>query len=348
MDESTYPQSDNKIQSQKIESRQKYKILGKSIFSNLNRLKLEDLKASKIIFKVHLYFFIHILFIITIYLLSFKIKIIHSFIYANTVLFNTFLILAFISLVYPLFNGHLLKITPYNYFYLIIFTISFSYILYKLLISMKPESSYEFLKISSELFIFQLIFIIINQYVYKREYFYIIRNIFFFLFYLLFIGIISHFIEKISFFKLMIITLIIRLIYLYLIYDEKYVLYQKRPKLQENDFVLATIYLYIDIFIYLELFEAFYKLTKNTNNTREPANAPTEKKETFPKRMIYTGDKEYENLYERKDEEENKKDKITERRSNSDKGLKKELMKLLKNVKKRKKKVKKKSEKSKI
>ena len=327
MDKSTYPQSDNKIQSQKIKSRQKNKIIEdiKPIFSNLNRLKLEDLKANKIIFKVYLYFFIHILFIITIYLLSFKVIIIHSFISTNTVLFNTFLILAFISLVYPLFNGHLLRITPYNYFYLVIFTISFSYMICKLLISMKPESSYEFLKISSELFIFQLIFIIINQYVYKREYFYIIRNIFFLLLYLLFIGIISHFIEKISFFKLMIITLIIRLIYLYLIYDEKYVLYQKRPKLQENDFVLETIYLYIDIFIYLELFEAIYKLTKNNNSTRESANGPTEKKETFPKRMIYTGDKEYENLYERNDEEENKKDKITERRSNSDKGLKKRV-----------------------
>ena len=74
----------------------------------------------------------------------------------------------------------------------------------------------------------------------------------------------------------------------------------KRRKFQKNEYVLATMFLYIDIFQTLfELLEKFY-------NSCEPERKPINRGK---KSMIYTGDEDYQNLYKTKEEEEKEKEK---------------------------------------
>ena len=101
-------------------------------------------------------------------------------------------------------------------------------------------------------------------------------------------------------------------------------LYKKR--LEENDYVLATIFLYIDIFQTLvELIIKFY-------NSCEPEKKPI-KKHNPAKSMIYTGEEEYESLYNQKEEEKKKEDnddKIEIKRTSSHKEFKLDPNKIIK------------------
>ncbi len=74
----------------------------------------------------------------------------------------------------------------------------------------------------------------------------------------------------------------------------------KRRVFQKNEYVLATIFLYIDIFqTILELLEKFY-------NSCEPERKPVKKK-TTKRGMIYTGEDDYKKQYRKESDEKDKK-----------------------------------------
>ena len=137
---------------------------------------------------------------------------------------------------------------------------------------------------------------------------------------LLFIGSILYFVKKITFFKLIFVILIVLLLGVYLIYDMNLIFLDTRRNFDEKDYVLATIFIYIDIIqTILELIVKFF-------NSFEPERMPI-KKYNKTKRMIYTGDEDYENLYTQKSEKEKKIDEdeddvIKIKRTNSVKGFK--------------------------
>jgi len=264
--------------------------LGKPNIKEPKEKKIEN----KFIFKVYLHFFVHIIFILLIILLSFKNNIFYSILSNNKYLFYAFVILSFIMLIFPLFNEQIVKIRPYNYFYLFLFTISISYIICKILIIILINPS--LIKVFSILFIFELLYLIIDAYISKKNDFGIWNTIAFMGLCQLFIGATLYFVEKISILNLILIFLIVLLIGIYLIYDMNLIFLEKRRKFEENDYVLATIFLYIDIIqTFFELIEKFY-------NSCEPERKPIQKgKES--KSMIYIGDEAYDNLYNRKSEE---------------------------------------------
>ena len=330
MDETTQPLLDNngiyEMKHRKSERKIRGKLSGtiksvtktNSLSQNITNLRVKDSKAKKIenrfIFKVYIHFFIQILFVISIIILSFKIKQFNSILSTSKFLFYTSLFISFILLIYPLFNDFLLKIRPYNYFYLLLFTISLSYIICKLLISFKSTFTYKFVKVSSILFIFQLLYLIINEYIHKKKHFDISNTSIFLGLCLLFIGSILYFIEKITFFKLILVILIILLFGIYLLYDTNLIFRETRRKFQENDYVLATIYLYIDII------QTIFELIKKFYNSYEPEAKPINKHGNA-KSMIYTGDEAYTQLYQN-DDEKKEDDSIIIKRTNSANDLK--------------------------
>ena len=104
------------------------------------------------------------------------------------------------------------------------------------------------------------------------------------------------------------------------------ILLDTRRNFDENDYVLATIFLYIDIFQTLgELIIKFY-------NSCEPEKKPI-KKHNPAKSMIFTGEEEYESLYNQKEEEKKKEDdddKVVIKRTSSHKEFKLDPNKIIK------------------
>ena len=325
MDESTVPLWDNnEIERRKSERKKRGKItqtiktiksFPSNINSNINNLKLKDSKAKKIenkfIFKVYLHFLIHICFIILINILTLKIGQFYYIIATSLILFSVFSILTFTSLILPLFFDKILRLKPFNYLYLIIFTISLSYIISKIFVSFEFTFTYAFVKVSSTLFLFQLIFLIINERVQKKKHLDIISTNIFSVLCLIFIGAILYYIErkKISFFKIILIVLFILLFANYLIYDTNIILNEKRRNFKENDYVLAVMYLYIDIV------QTIFELIKNFYNLNEPEARPISN-HGKAKSMIYTGDEDYYQMYiqEKEDDDDVK---VVIKRTNS-------------------------------
>ena len=239
--------------------------LGKPNIKEPKEKKIEN----KFIFKVYLHFFVHIIFILLIILLSFKNNLFNSILSNNKYLFYAFVILSFIMLIFPLFNEQIVKIKPYNYFYLFLFTISISYIICKILIIILINPT--LIRVFSILLIFELLYLIIDSYISKKNDFEIWNTIAFMGLCQLFIGAILYFVEKISILNLILIFLIVLLIGIYLTYDINLIFLEKRRKFEENDYVLATIFLYIDIIqTFFELIEKFY-------NSCEPERKPIQK-----------------------------------------------------------------------
>jgi hypothetical protein len=117
---------------------------------------------------------------------------------------------------------------------------------------------------------------------------------------ILFIGAILCFLKKISIFKFSLVLLILLVLGVYIIYDMNCIFIDKRRVFQNNEYVLATIFLYIDIFqTILELLEKFY-------NSCEPERKPVKKK-TTKRGMIYTGEDDYKKQYRKESDEKDKK-----------------------------------------
>lgn len=297
----------------------------KSFALNIKELKEKDARQKKIenkfIFKVYLHFFTHTIFILLMTILAFKCKIFHTFLWNNLILFFIILIITFSILIYPLFNDQILKTSPYNYFYFIIFTICISYIICKIFIYFNPN----LVQVGIVLFIFELIYLIVDAYISKRKNLEIGSTTAFMGLCLLFIGSILYFIEKVNFFKLIFIILFILLFGIYLIYDTNLIFLEARRKFKEDEYILATIFLYIDLIqTIVELISKFY-------NSYEPEKKPIQKN-TGAKSMIYVGDEDYVNKYNKKEEDEKEKDDkiVVIKRTNSVKGFKLDPNKIIK------------------
>ena len=301
MEESIQPLLNNNeqsnLRSQKKKKRSSSKTLKvKKLSFDLTKLNPKDSKAKKIenkfIFKVYLHFFVHIIFILLMILLSFKNIIFNSILSKNKFIFYIFSILAFILFILPLFTEQMLKLSPYNYLYLLFFTICISYIICKISLFFSPT----IIRVFSILLIFELIYLIIDAYINKNYDIDIANTSTFMGVFLLFITAIVYFVDKISFFKLNLIFLIILLFGIYLIYDMNLIFLEKRKKFEENDYILATLYLYIDVF------QTIFELIGKFYNSCEPERKPIQKLKEA-KSMIYTGDEAYEDLYNEKNEE---------------------------------------------
>ena len=332
MDESVEPLLDNNnIQYPRTERKNKGKLSettfipkSKSFALNLQNYN-KDSKTRKIenkfLFKIYLHFFGQIIFILLMALFGFKNRTLNSILSNNKILFIIFIIIIFILLIYPLKYEQILKNPPYNYIYLTLFTISISYVICKILISFNSN----LIEAGAILFIIQLLYLIIDSYISKNDKLDLVNSSAFMGLCLLFIGSILYFIKKVNFLNLIFIICIILLFGIYLIYDMNLILLNTRRNFEENDYILATIYLYIDIFQTIgELIIKFY-------NSCEPEKKPIKKHN--PVSMIYTGEEEYENLYNQKEEEkkkEDKDDKVEIKRTSSHKEFKLDPNKIIK------------------
>ena len=317
MDESEEPLLDN-INNQYLRSERKNKgklsettIIPKSKSLSLNlQARNKDTKTKKIenkfIFKIYLHFFGQIVFILLMAIFAFKNKTFNSILSNNKILFFIFIIIILILLIYPLKYEQLLKNTPYNYIYLFSFTISISYIICKILIFFNSN----LIVAGTILFIIELIYLIIDSYFSKNNKLDLINTSAFMGLCLLFIGSVLYFIKKVNFFNLIFIILIILLFGIYLIYDMNLILNDTRRNFEENDYVLANIFLYIDIF------QTFWELIKKFYNSCEPEKKSIQKYNAT-RNMIFTGEEDYENLYNQKEEEK----KNNDNNDNDDKSL---------------------------
>ena len=245
--------------------------------------------------KVYLHILSQAIIISTMLFIPFIIPIFSTMIMQNNYIFYAILIILLVTFIKPLISDAILKNAPQNYIYLFIFTICFSYIVCKFAIML----DFSLIKIISILNVIEILYLTIESYISKKNEKSetdIANTATFMGLCLLFIGSIYCFIYKISILHLSLILLILITIGVYIIYDMNCILCDKRRKFLKNEYVLATMFLYIDIFQTLfELLEKFY-------NSCEPERKPISRGK---KSMIYTGDEDYQNLYKTKEEEEN-------------------------------------------
>ena len=257
--------------------------------------KLEK-EQNKFLFKTYIHLLFQSIIIFTLLFLTFKIELFKMTIKKSVVLYIIIIIILLITFIRPLVSDKILKSFPENYLYLSIFTLCFCYILCKIAIKFE----FTLVLILSILNIIEILILTIESYITKGEKTPAdIASIATFLgLGLLFIGSVVGFLLKIPIFKLSIILLILIFLEVYILYDMNCIFIDKRRKFQKDEYVLATMFIYVDIFqTLLELLEKFY-------NSCEPERKPI-KRHTEKKFMIYTGDEDYKKLY-RKEEDEKK------------------------------------------
>ena len=280
-----------------------YHTIEKTSFGSLNKIhpdyvidpKLEK-EQNKFLFKTYIHLLFQSIIIFTLLFLTFKIELFKMTIKKSVVLYIIIIIILLITFIRPLVSDKILKSFPENYLYLSIFTLCFCYILCKIAIKFE----FTLVLILSILNIIEILILTIESYITKGEKTPAdIASIATFLgLGLLFIGSVVGFLLKIPIFKLSIILLILIFLEVYILYDMNCIFIDKRRKFQKDEYVLATMFIYVDIFqTLLELLEKFY-------NSCEPERKPI-KRHTEKKFMIYTGDEDYKRLY-RKEEDEKK------------------------------------------
>ena len=291
---------DNRIHSQPKNERKKRGKLSETLTPKSFFLEeLKDPKNKKIrnkfIFKVYLHLFFQIILILSLVLFAFINKKFNSFLTNNKIVFYVNIITAFILFIYPLYSDQILTKFPFNYIYLLIFTISISYIICKISIVFSPT----LVKIGAILLICEILYLLIDSFMIKKKYIDFFNTSAFLGLCLLFVSSILYYIEKINVFKIILIFLIVLLFGIYLIYDMNLIFSDIRRNFGVNDYVLANMFLYIDII------QTIFELIIKYYNSFEPERMPINK---APKSMIYVGDEEYENLYNQKEEEKKKKE----------------------------------------
>ena len=269
---------------------------------NLDKYYEKDEKVEKeknyFLPKVYLHILSQSIIILVMLFLTFKNLFFYTIIVLNNYVFYAILIILLVAFIRPLISDAILKNAPQNYIYLFIFTICLTYIICKFAIMV----DFSLIKLTTILNVVEILYLTIESYIVKKSEKNetdIANTATFMGLCLLFIGSIYCFLYKISILHLSIIILILVSIGVYIIYDMNCIFIDKRRKFQKNEYVLATMFLYIDIFQTLfELLEKFY-------NSCEPERKPINRGK---KSMIYTGDEDYQNLYKTKEEEEKEKE----------------------------------------
>lgn len=286
----------------------------KTIYDFNNQAK-KDPKTKKIeskfIFKVYIHIFFEVIICLTIIAFSFKIKAFHNIIVSNKTIFYIMLLLAFITFINPIFNDKLLKKCPYNYINLLIFVLSGSYIVCSIVVSFNPN----LVKICGILLICQIFGLLVYSFVNKNEQINIYYGSSFMLLCLLFIGSIVYFFDKVCIYKLFFIILFIWIFGIFLIYDMNLIFEEKRRPFEENDYVLATMFIYIDII------QTMFELIGKFYSSLEPEKK-TKSKYHSQKSMIFIGEEQYVESYKEKTDV-SKKDQNKPKKRNSDGNIKK-------------------------
>ena len=255
-------------------------------------------QQNKFIFKVYLHIICQSLFLLLMIYMTFKIEIFHSFLIQNNFTLYAAFILLLIIFIHPLISDQVLKTFPLNYIYLCVFTLCFDYVLSRVSINFMFPLVVLFVLLN----ICQLIYLSIDSLVikkYSKTEIDIANTATFMGLCIIFIGAIICFIQQIKIIHFVIVILILVFLGVYIIYDMNCIVNDKRRKIKKDEYVVAAMFLYIDIFqTFLELMEKFY-------NSCEPERKPI-KKPTQKKSMIFTGDEDYQNRY--KKEEDDKKD----------------------------------------
>lgn len=271
----------------------------KTIF-NLDDYKEKDPKTKKIeakfIFKVFLHILCQVILILIMIIFSFKIKAINNII-NNYILLFILSLITIILFFHPIFSDKILRISPYNYIYLFIFTICLSYLISSLFIIFNYSPNQ--IKVGGILLICELIGLLVYSYINKGDEINLNYGTSFMALCLLFFSSIIYFFGKIGIFKLILIILFILIIGIYLIYDINQIFLETRKTFEETNYALATMFIYIDIIYTLnELINKFY-------SSCEPEQK-SQTKNNFKKNMIFTGEEEYQKLYNQIEEDENK------------------------------------------
>ena len=302
MDETIEPFLNKKFNTFKTERKNRGKlsesIKVKSIFDFNNYLK-KDPKTKKIeskfIFKVYLHIFFELIICLTMIIFSFKIESFHYFIISKKIVFYIMSIIAFITFINPFFFDYILKKWPYNYLYLFIFVFSASYIVCTIVSSFNPN----LIKISGILLIFELIGLLVYSYINKSEEIDIYYGSSYMLLCLLFLGSIVYFFDKINIYKLFLIIFFIWIFGIFLIYDMNLIFEEKRRAFEENDYVLATMFIYIDIIqTIFELIGKFYSALEEERRSNSKNNVQ--------KPRIFIGEEQYVESYSERNKEEKK------------------------------------------
>lgn len=302
MDEATEPFLNKKFNNFKTERKNRGKlsesIKVKSIFDFKNYLK-KDPKTKKIeskfIFKVYLHILLELIICLAMITLSFKIESFHNFIISKKIVFYIMSIIAFITFINPFFFDNILKKWPYNYIYLFIFVVGSSYVVCFIVASFDPN----LIKIGGILLIFELIGLLIYSFINKSDEIDIYYGSSYMLLCLLFLGSIVYFFDKINMYKLFLIIISIWIFGIFLIYDMNLIFEEKRRAFEENDYVLATMFIYIDII--QTIFELIGKFYSSLEQERRPNS-----KNNVKKNMIYIGDEQYVKSYTERNKEEKK------------------------------------------
>ena len=302
MDETIEPFLNKKFNTFKTERKNRGKlsesIKVKSIFDFNNYLKkVPKTKKieSKFIFKVYLHIFFELIICLTMIIFSFKIESFHYFIISKKIVFYIMSIIAFITFINPFFFDYILKKWPYNYLYLFIFVFSASYIVCTIVSSFNPN----LIKISGILLIFELIGLLIYSYINKSEEIDIYYGSSYMLLCLLFLGSIVYFFDKINIYKLFLIIFFIWIFGIFLIYDMNLIFEEKRRAFEENDYVLATMFIYIDIIqTIFELIGKFYSALEEERRSNSKNNVQ--------KPRIFIGEEQYVESYTERNKEEKK------------------------------------------
>ena len=302
MDETIEPLLNSKNQSLKIERKNSGKLSDsiklKKIFDFNNQAKTDPKTKkieSKFIFKVYFHIFFEVIICLIMITFSFKIRAFQNLIVSNKIIFYIMLVIAFITFINPFFNDKLLKKFPYNYIYLLIFVLSVSYILCKIVVSFNPNM----IKISGILLICEIFGLLIYSYINKNEQIDIYYGSSFMLLCLLFLSSIIYFFDKVSIYKLFFIIIFIWIFGIFLIYDMNLIFEEKRRPFEENDFVLATMFIYIDIIqTMLELIGKFYSSFEPERKNKTKYHSQ--------KTMIFIGEEQYVESYQEKNDENKK------------------------------------------
>jgi FtsH-binding integral membrane protein len=302
MDETIEPFLNKKFNTFKTERKNRGKlsesIKVKSIFDFNNYLK-KDPKTKKIeskfIFKVYLHIFFELIICLAMIIFSFKNESFHYFIVSKKIVFYIMSFIAFITFINPFFFDNILKKWPYNYIYLFIFVISASYIICVIISSFNQN----LIKISGILLIFELIGLLVYSYINKSDEIDIYYGSSYMLLCLLFLGSIVYFFDKINIYKLFLIILFIWIFGIFLIYDMNLIFEEKRRAFEENDYVLATMFIYIDII--QTIFELIGKFYSSLEEERRPNS-----KNNVQKTRIFIGEEQYVESYTERNKEEKK------------------------------------------
>ena len=258
---------------------------------------------NKFLFKVYLHILCQAIILFGMLFISFNIPLFHKILIENNLIFYIILIILLITFIQPLISDQLLKNKPQNYIFLLVFTLCICYALCKQAILF----DFYLIMIMSLLNIIEIIYLTIESYFASKNEKSIedIANTMTFMgLTLLFIGSILCFYKNISIIQFSIILVILLALGVYINYDINCIYTNKRRKYLNNDYVLAVVFLYIDIFhTVLELLEKFY-------NSCEPERR-TSRRSNKGKSMIYTGDESYEKFYKNENDEVEKNTKNT-------------------------------------